>query len=88
MYVIKEMKSALKKGLIEEGFFWPSPAAYLAEMSKNFTFIDNLFLKFFAVITKRDIIVLPLHPESALVNQEFTWIFGMHSSRQYFFFFV
>ena len=76
MYVIKEMKTVLKKGLIDEEFFQPRPAVYLASMAKNFSFVDNLFLKFFAVITKRDIIVIPLHPESALVNREFTWIFG------------
>ena len=46
-------------------------------MALNFTFIDNLFLMFFAVLTNRDFVILPLHPESALVNKEFTWVFGV-----------
>ena len=71
------MKLALQSGQISEGFFWPSAADYLAAMSKNYTFVDNLFLKFFAVLTNRDIIILTLHPEAASINQEFTWIFGM-----------
>ena len=70
------MKSALRKKVIDEEFFIPDPSTYLTRMARNFTFIDNLFLKFFAVLTNRDIIILPLHPESALVNKEFTWIFG------------
>ena len=75
-YVITEMKSALRKKVIDEEFFLPDPSTYLTRMARNFTFIDNLFLKFFAVLTNRDIIILPLHLESALVNEEFTWIFG------------
>jgi hypothetical protein len=75
-YIITEMKNALRNGSIEEAFFWPTPTGYLSHMAKNFTFVDNLFLKFFAVVTNRDIIILPLHPEAALVNREFTWIFG------------
>ena len=76
MFIIKEMRNAVRKGLVEEQFFWPDPTAYMAHMSRNFTYVDNLFLKFFAVLTNRDIIILPLHPESASVNREFTWIFG------------
>ena len=76
MYIIREMKSALSKGLIDESFFVPSPADYLARMAKNFIFVDNLLLRFFAVILKRDIIIIPMHKESAVINQEFTWIFG------------
>ena len=70
-YVITEMKNALRTGSIDEEFFCPDSVSYLARMGKNFTFIDNLFLKFFAVLINRDIIVLPLHPESALINRIF-----------------
>ena len=59
------MKSALSKGLIDESFFVPSPADYLARMAKKFIFVDNLLLRFFAVILKRDIIIIPIHKESA-----------------------
>ena len=41
------MKNALRNGSIEEAFFWPTPTGYLSHMAKNFTFVDNLFLKFF-----------------------------------------
>ena len=70
------MKIALRNGFISGEFFTPSPEEYLVNMSKNHTFVDNLFLMFFASIVDRDIIILPMHPESALVNSEFTWIFG------------
>ena len=70
------MKSALRKKVIEEKFFLSDPSTYLTCMARNYTFIDNLFLKFFAVLTNRDIIILPLHPEAALGNKEFTWTFG------------
>ena len=40
-------------------------------MARNFTFIDNLALKFFAVLRNRDIVILPLHPESAVVNNKY-----------------
>ena len=76
MFIIKEMRNAVRKGRVEEQFFWLDPTAYIAKTSRNFNYIDNLFLKFFAVLTNRDIIILPLHPESASVNREFTWIFG------------
>ena len=75
------MRSALRTGNIEEAFFWPNTVGYLSRMAKDYAFVDNLFLKFFAVLTKRDIIILPLHPESALVNREFTWIFGKTFSK-------
>ena len=71
------MKNALRNRTIDQEFFNPDVMSYLSDMAKNFTFIDNLFLKFFAVLTNRDIIILPLHPESAVINKEFTWIFGM-----------
>ena len=78
-YVI-EMKNPLRNGNIEEAFFWPTSTGYLSHMAKDFTFVDNLFLKFFAVVTNRDIVILPLHPEAAFVNREFTWIFGKNLS--------
>ena len=71
------MKNALGNGTIDKEFFNPDVRSYLSDMAKDFTFIDNLFLKFFAVLTNRDIIILPIHPESAVINKEFTWIFGM-----------
>ena len=70
------MKFALQHNKISSDFFYPNPAEYLATMSRNYEFVDHLFLMFFATITNRDIIILPVHPESALVNSEFTWIFG------------
>ena len=74
--MIVEMKKALQRGEIDEYFFEPSSVEYLAAMGRNYYFVDHLFLKFFAVLTNRDIVILPLHPGSALINQEFTWIFG------------
>ena len=76
-YVITEMKNALRNRTIDQEFFNPDVMSYLSDMAKNFTFIDNLFLKFFAVLTNRDITILSLYPESAVINKEFTWIFGM-----------
>ena len=75
-YVITEMRKALQQRNISRDFFLPNPEKYLATMSRNYEFVDNLFLMFFAAITQRDIIILPVHPDSALVNKEFTWIFG------------
>ena len=72
------MKLALRRGLIDEEFFCPSSVEYLARMSKNYEFVDHLFLKFFATLTGHDIVILPLHPESAAINKEFTWIFGKY----------
>ena len=69
------MKSAFKKGHLEAEFFTPDPQTYLARMGRDYTYVDNLFLKVFAVVVKRDIVILPVHPESALVNKEFTWVF-------------
>ena len=66
----------MAKGHLEEGFFVPDSKTYLANMARDGTYVDNLFLKTFAVVVKRDIIILPVHPESALVNREFTWVFG------------
>ena len=47
-------------------------------MGRDYTYVDNLFLKVFAVVVKRDTVILPVHPESALVNKEFTWVFGTY----------
>ena len=76
-YVITEMKASLRKGIIDPEFFCPTPAEYFARMLKNYTFIDNLFIKFFASLTGHDVVILPVHPESAAINKEFTWVFGI-----------
>ena len=76
-YVITQMKIALQRREISEGFFDPDPEQYLAAMSRNYNFVDNLFLKFFATLSNRDIIIILVHSESACVRgKEFTWIFG------------
>ena len=82
------MKSALRSGKIDEAFFWPNPVGYLTNMAQDYQFVDNLFLKFFAVVTNRDIVILPLHPESAIVNREFTWIFGKTFSQSKLFLYI
>ena len=69
-----EMKLALRRGEI-----FSHPEEYIARMSRNYTFVDNLFLKFFATLVGHDIVVLPVHPESASINREFTWIFGTNT---------
>ena len=75
--MITEMKASLRKGIIDPEFFCPTPAEYFARMLKNYTFIDNLFIKFFASLTGHNVVILPVHPESATINKEFTWVFGI-----------
>ena len=77
--MVAAMKSSLDQGQIGREFFDPNPEAYFKKMSRDFEFADHLFLMFFAQVTKRDIIVLPLHPESAIVNSQFTLIKGFEN---------
>ena len=66
------MKLALRRGQIEEAFFQPSSSEYLGRMSRNYEFVDNQFLKCFASLMGHDVVVLPVHSESASINGEFT----------------
>ena len=64
------MKSKLRKKVIDEEFFLPDPSTYLACMARNFTFIDNLFLKFFVVLTNRD----PLSPPGGCPGEQGVYV--------------
>ena len=61
-------------------FLEPSPAVYLQTMAKDGIFIDNLFLQYFAKLVEKDIIILPVHPQSGRGSigdfPDFTWVKG------------
>ena len=70
------MRKGLKRGDIPADMFPGGPDAYLKKMGTRGTFADGIFLKYFAKILNRDIVILPVHPESCTVVQQFTWIKG------------
>ena len=57
-------------------------SSWCMRMSRNSEFIDNIFLLIFAQVQERDIVVIPVHKESAAGNDfagngDFRWIKGM-----------
>jgi hypothetical protein len=75
-------KTMVKKKELDNCFFEPNVSEWCTRMSKNSEFIDNIFLYVFAQTQERDIVVIPVHRESAAGsespgNGDFRWIKGI-----------
>ena len=85
------MRKALKVGEFLEGQFTEGSEEYFKQMGKCGTYVDGLFLKQLARYLhkrisnplsanfrslNRDVVILPVHPESCLLIGQFTWIRG------------
>ena len=71
-----EMVKYWKAGKVDsEHLSFPTPEQYIARMKKPGEFIDDPFIRFFALILQRDFIIIHMHPSTA-PNRVFTWIHG------------
>ena len=77
-YIKKQVAS--KK--LDSEFLEPTPARYLAHMSKSGVFADALFLQSFAKMIEKDLIIIPVHSKTGTATgsigdfKDFTWIKG------------
>ena len=81
-YTATQAKSMVKRQELDSCFFEPNVSDWCMRMSRNSEFIDNIFLLIFAQVQERDIVVIPVHKESAAGNDfagngDFRWIKGM-----------
>ena len=80
-FTATQAKAMVKRQEMDNCFFEPNVTVWCTRMSKNNEFIDNLFLYVFAQVQERDIVVIPVHRESAAGsvsagNGDFRWIKG------------
>ena len=86
MYARRCTVSYIKKQVanksLDAEYLVPSPAIYLASMSKHGVFVDALFLQYFAKMLEKDVIIVPVHPSSGsgFIGdfKDFTWVMGKY----------
>ena len=81
-YTASQARLLVKSKVLEEEFFEPDVNQWCTRMSRNSEFIDNIFLLVFAYVQDRDIVVIPVHRETApgtyfAGNGDFRWIKGL-----------
>ena len=80
-FTATQAKAMVKRNKIDNCFCDPNVTSWCTRMYKNNEFIDNLFLFVFAQVQERDIVLIPVHRESAAGsisagNGDFRWIKG------------
>ena len=80
-YTVNQAKQLVKKGRIDPSHFEPDVPNWCSRMSRYHEYVDSIFLLVFAIIQERDIVIIPVHPETAegsefAGNGDFRWIKG------------
>ena len=76
------IKKKVSAKSLDAEYLVPSPAIYLASMSKHGVFVDALFIQYFAKMLEKDVIIVPVHPStgSGFIGdfKDFTWVMGKY----------
>ena len=64
-YTAMQAVQLARMNVLDERVFEPNVKSWSMRMSQNSEYVDNIFLLVFALVQERDIVVIPVHRDTA-----------------------